>query len=253
MTYLLVPIDFEEVKKLKLDDLIRLQGLQGSKSRPSRENNFLKMNIELTELWLSNSEHEWNLALKKYWELVKPENVALEEKLERLDPNDIRTMSAEEFYNFLLDEYFVWKYTAKNRLATTRMSLQRYLAENRLSDLDRIKRELFEFEMEDIKSGLEIASTIHGLGIAGASGLLALLFPRNFGTVDQFVVRDLLSIKDINQKDALIKMNPNNIRLNDGVELIGIMKERANELNRSNNTDKWTPRHIDKVLWAYRS
>lgn len=91
----------------------------------------------------------------------------------------------------------MWVYTAKNRLATTRKHLQRYQAEDRLDDLDRIRKELYEFDLEDIKRGLEIASSIHGLGIAGASGLLALLFPKYFGTVDQFVVRSLISIKGL--------------------------------------------------------
>ena len=172
--------------------------------------------------------------------------------MEKLNPEHIKNLTSEEFYNFLYNEYFVWKYTAKNRLATTRMHLQRYQNENRLAELDSIKHDLFTFELEDTKQGLEIASSIHGLGIAGASGLLALLFPEHFGTVDQFVVKDLLSIVAIENMDMLESMNPDNLRLKDGVELIRIMKEKANKLNRINNTDKWTPRHIDKVLWAYR-
>lgn len=161
----------------------------------------------------SNSEEEWNIALEQYWELVKPANISLENKMETLSPNYIRNLTAEGFYEFLHDEYFVWKYTAKNRLATTRMHLQRYITEKRVNDLDRIREELFSFDLENIKKGLEIASSIHGLGIAGASGLLALLFPKYFGTVDQFVVLDLMSIRDINQIDLIKLMNPDNLRL----------------------------------------
>jgi len=133
------------------------------------------------------------------------------------------------------------------------MHLQRYLKENRLEDLDRIKQKLFIFELEDTEQGLEMDSSIHGLGIAGASGLLALLFPEDFGTVDQFVVKNLISIEDVNQRELLLSMNPEGLKIKDGVELVKIMKERAKELNTYNNTNKWTPRHIDKVLWAYRT
>lgn len=136
-------------------------------------------------------------------------------KLENLNPNDIKKLTAKELYDFLYNEYFVWKYTAKNRLATTRMQLQRYIIENRLNDLEKIKRELFSFDLENIKQGLEIASGIHGLGIAGASVLLALLFPEYFGAVDQCVVLDLLRIKGIKQIEWILNMNPNNIRLKD--------------------------------------
>lgn len=237
---------------MNLEEFIKLQELERNKSKQRRTTS-QNFNMELTHLWNSNSEEEWNIALEQYWELVKPANISLENKMETLSPNYIRNLTAEGFYEFLYDEYFVWKYTAKNRLATTHMHLQRYITEKRVNDLDRIREELFSFDLENIKKGLEIASSIHGLGIAGASGLLALLFPKYFGTVDQFVVLDLMSIRDINQIDLIKLMNPDNLRLKDGVELIKIMKERAGELNRMNNTDKWTPRHIDKVLWAYRS
>lgn len=217
---------------------------------PELERNEM-VNIELTCLWNSNEENKWNEALCKYWELVRPKNFSLEEKMEQLNSDDIKKLTSEEFYNFLHDEYFVWKYTAKNRLATTRMHLKRYQTENRLADLDKIKKELFDFDLENTKKGLEIVSSIHGLGIAGASGLLSLLFPKKFGTVDQFVVKNLMKIEGIEKIDKLQSMNYDSLKLKDGVLLIEIMKEKAQNLNRVNDTNKWTPRNIDKVLWSY--
>lgn len=99
--------------------------------------------------------------------------------------------------------------------------------------------------------GLEIVSSIKGLGIAGASGLLALLFPKYFGTVGQFVVKALCSIDDLPDKNIFITMFPESLKIEDGIILIKKMKERANELNEVNNTDYWTPRHMDKVLWTF--
>jgi hypothetical protein len=53
-----------------------------------------------------------------------------------------------------------------------------------------------------------IASQIRGLGTAGASGLLALMYPTHFGTVDQFVVKGLQQVDDLLEKAALGRMNP---------------------------------------------
>jgi hypothetical protein len=209
------------------------------------------INLELTGLWYSNSNEKWTLALDRYYSHVRPQNVLLDDEMNNINTRLISELSPENFYNFLHDKYFVWKYTAKNRLATTRKSLQRYVGENRLSDLDIIKQQIFSFDLMNTKKGLEIGTSIHGLGTAGASGLLALLFPSNFGTVDQFVVKALMSIKDIEEKEQIKLMNPNCLKIADGVELIKIMRDKASTINLTNNTNNWTPRQIDKVLWTY--
>lgn len=144
------------------------------------------------------------MALDKYWDYILPGNLSVEKKFESLDTTAIEAMTVDEFYNFLYDEYFFWKYTAKNRLATTRMSLQKYIIENRMNELDEIKRDLFAFDLNDIKQGLLTASRIRGLGIAGASGLLAVLFPQYFATVDQFVVMALNSVEGLPERNMII-------------------------------------------------
>lgn len=89
-----------------------------------------------------------------------------------------------------------------------------------------------------------------GLGPAGASGLLAVLFPVKFGTVDQFVVRALRKVHRLPERDALRRMTPNDLNIADGVVLIEIMRRKAISLNELLNTSGWTPRKVDKVLWA---
>ena len=102
--------------------------------------------MDITNMWNSNDEALWNSALKKYWERDwKPEIRALEHKMDSLDPYRVKGMSVKEFYEFLYNEYFVWKYTAPNRLATTRRQLCRYQLENKLYELESIQRELFLF------------------------------------------------------------------------------------------------------------
>lgn len=206
--------------------------------------------MDVTGLWWSTNEDDWKECLERYWDNVKNENIELEKKMDCLDPLFIKAMTVDEFYIFLYNEYYVWKYTAKNRLATTRHQLQRYETENRTMELKLIKDNLFTFDLNDIKRGLEIGYGIRGLGIAGASGLLSILFPQHFATVDQFVVKALNDVMGIPGKRILAQMNPEGLNLNDGVMLIKIMKNKTDELNKAHQTTFWTPRKIDKILWT---
>jgi hypothetical protein len=47
-------------------------------------------------------------------------------------------------------------------------------------------------------------------------------------------------------------MNPDNLKVSDGVVLINIMKNKSNELNKIFECNDWNPRSIDKILWATR-
>ena len=206
--------------------------------------------INISNLWISNCQEDWLNAENNYWRQVSDANIKLEKELEALDPSVVSQMSPEEFYTFLHDTYFVWKYTAKNRLSTTRTQLKRHLDD--LSKLAGIQEALFSFDRTNIRTGLEIATKIHGLGIAGASGLLSILFPNHFGTVDQFVVKALLNINGLIGRERLLCMHPESLTIKDVILLEQILCTKAEELNQSFQTDKWTPRRIDKILWAYR-
>ena len=61
----------------------------------------------------------------------------------------------------------------------------------------------------------------------------------------------LMSIKDIEEKEHLKLMNPYFLKIADGVDLNKIMREKANNINLTMNTNNWTTRQIDKVLWTY--
>jgi hypothetical protein len=174
----------------------------------------------------------------------------LELELDQLNSDTIKNLTTLEFYNFLHEKYFVWKYTAANRLATTRKSLEKYLLNDNMLELEEIHNLIFKYNTENIYQCLKNAQRIRGLGFAGTSGLLALLFPRYFGTVDQFVVKSLLKISNLQEHQELKRINPDKILFNDGVLLIKIMKNKALELNEEFNTAKWTPRKIDKILWS---
>jgi hypothetical protein len=205
----------------------------------------------IAELWYSHESQMWDAALERYWEYVKPDNLELERQMDALNLDRIQQMDAQEWYEFLKSEYFRWKYTASNRYTTTVGRLQQYVQDGTLGELFQIKERLLSLNPMDIHQGLATACEINGLGTAGASGLLALMYPQCFATVDQFVVKALWKVPDLPETADLSRMNPQALTLRDGVVLIGIMQRKATENNQQFRTSTWTPRKIDKILWTY--
>lgn len=209
--------------------------------------------MDINRLWHEGNESDWKAELDRYYDspFVRA-NIELEKRMEKLVFADIERMSVNEFYIFLRDEYFVWKFTAKNRLATTRKALTKYETEG-MNTLAKIQRKIlfaFENDPNDSKELLEITKSIHGLGTAGASGLLSILFPEHYGTVDQFLVLALLNVDNLTEHKILERMNPQNLTVNDGVVLENILRNKAIELNQRFESSIWTPRKMDMVLWT---
>lgn len=209
----------------------------------------------IENLWRSTNEDFWDESLRYYWEYIRndlPHNFHLEREMNELTPDKIERLDSVAWYAFLRDKYFRWKYTQPNRYATTTASLERYVKEDGLDELLAVKRKLLDLNPLEIEGALRTAKEIHGLGIAGASGLLALLYPRSFGTVDQFVVKALRSIPDLPERASLEKMNASGLSLKNGVLLVDVMRRKAGELNTLFGGNRWTPRKIDMVLWVLR-
>ena len=204
----------------------------------------------INSLWSSNDERAWLYALEHYYSLLSDNQIPLDKRMETVNAEDIESLSVEDFYIFLHEDYFVWKYTQKNRLATTRKQLERYIIEGRMYELEFIKQRLFLADHRNICECLSLVSNIRGLGVAGASGLLSILFPQDFGTVDQFVVKSLLDVENLKEHKQIEAMNPQSLKAGDGEILIRIMREKAASLNAQFNTSFWTPRKIDMILWS---
>lgn len=202
------------------------------------------------ELWNSNDHELWQRALNRYWTFVKPSNLELEKEMDQLDSGAVRMMDPQAWYKFLLEKYFPWKYTAPNRYASTTKILRSYAANNELAALHAIKERLFALDKNNLQQCLAVASSIRGLGTAGASGLLAVLFPAYFGTVDQFAVKALGKVPGLPEERRIAAMIPESLTLSDGIVLIDIMRRKAEELNRAFSTTVWTPRKVDMVLWT---
>ena len=206
--------------------------------------------LTIRSLWDCKDEALWKKALAHYYELLNENQAILDRQLDALDSATVKNLSTEGFYAFLHDEYFVWKYTQKNRLATTRRQLERYITENRMDELAQIKTDLFNADHRDPAICLEIVSRVRGLGPSGASGLLSILFPEDFGTVDQFLVKSLLKVEPLKERDLLSRMKPEMLSLKDSVLLTRILRQKADEMNRLFHTRFWTPRKLDMILWS---
>ena len=208
------------------------------------------MNSNINNLWNSNDSKIWEKYLHKYYDAVMPNHLEIEKEMESLDVNILKDMSEFEFYKFLYNKYFYWKYTAPNRLATTRNNLEKYVKENRLNELKKIHTEIFSQDLDNIIACIKTVKQIKGLGVAGASGLLSLMYPDKFGTVDQFAIYALLKINNFQDKDKIIKINPLNIKIKDAEFLIQIYRKKSQELNQKFKTNFWTPRKSDQILWS---
>jgi hypothetical protein len=205
----------------------------------------------IDRVWNCQKPEVWEQGLKDYWRYVKPSLRALEHELADLDADTVRAMDARQWYTFLLEKYFRWKFTAPNRYASTTKSLKEFATPAFLPHLLDIKDRLFATDKNEIKQCLATASLIGGLGTAGASGLLSILFPEHFGTADQFAVKALRQVPDLPEAAQLAAMKPESLWTVDGVILVQIMRRKAAELNKIFGVNNWTPRKIDMVLWAY--
>lgn len=205
---------------------------------------------EIEQLWHSPDASEWQRALDRYWKYIKPTHRAIEREMDTLRPDDVRHLDADQWYDWLLRRYCCWKYTAPNRYATTTKYLKRQATLLGRHHLLTIRDRVLGCENASIRDALTAATEFNGIGPAGASGLLALLFPAKFGTVDQFAVGALRKVRCLPERDKLWRMNPESLTIPDGVVLVEIMRRKAVSLNELFNTSGWTPRKVDKVLWA---
>lgn len=202
--------------------------------------------LTISQLWNSNSEQDWKNALDNYDSKVQRKNIDLEHELEQLNLDQIKNLDQVGWYNFLHNKYFRWKYTDPRRYKQTTQNLEKYKVLNQLEDLYSIKQKLLHLDILDIKNSLSIAKEIYGLGIAGASGLITLMYPHAFGTVDKFVVDGLKEITDLPEYIEIKKIKADkegnySLSINHGFLLINIMRHKAKENNIKFNTVFWTP------------
>ena len=204
-------------------------------------------------LWQNGNKESWKRALNIYRLRVSDTDWDFESNH---NASDVQAMGVDEFFVFLVG-YYKWKYKG-NYLSSRLEDLKYYDAEDRKEDLIQIRNRLFhDYDPKDTDGLLHAAMEIKGLGVAGASGLLAILFPNHYGTVDKFVIMALNEIHEISEfsdiEEKVKAMKPDYIRIKDAVILEEVFRVKANKLNEEFKTTEWTPKKIDMVLWAYRT
>ena len=217
------------------------------------ESKFVAMfSFPVDKLWNSRNKENWKLALDAYGEMIfQARQKELDKELDNLDLSAVKRLDEAGWYEFLKDKFMPWKHT----VGMFRSKLQRFLREDysdrhALDGLFRIKKQLLAFSRDNILEGLNIITQVRGFAASSASALLAILFPEQFGTVDQFVVESLKHIPSLEKAAAVARIRSKDIKISDAVLVVGILRDKAEENNRDFETDFWTPRKIDKVLWT---
>jgi hypothetical protein len=208
----------------------------------------------IQDVWISEKESVWCAQIDAYWKRVEDQKKkTLEEEMDKLDPQLIRDSTDVAWRDFLANKYIPWKHTpGRFYKSIQRKFIARYAGQEQQSLLSTIKSRIFACDPGATGELLGIVDEIYQFGIPSASGLLSLLFPSRFGTVDKFAIESLQRIEEF-KGDILIQgFMPKSISLDDAVRAISIMRVKAGENNKLFGTTFWTARRIDMVLWSTR-
>ena len=161
------------------------------------------------------------------------------------------------FFEMIYLKYGRWKYTQYNHFSRYVKKAINKTNQEKLQVVKRI-REYYEHVLNDdfldeeetkklISKGLEMNELLSGIGVAGMSGILALLLSEKFGVVDSFVAKALNNVRGDIVKD------PKDIKIAEAVNMEWIYLQTARVLNDLEvGTAHWIPRDVDKALWSYR-
>ena len=118
--------------------------------------------MNINDIWHSHNPIVWEQALNRYSCFVRPENIELESALGALSLERLKKFDSQAWYDFLHNEYFKWKYTAKNRYASTTKQLKRYINDDTLDVLDKVRQRLLLLNPNETLIGLNTAIEIRG-------------------------------------------------------------------------------------------
>jgi hypothetical protein len=206
--------------------------------------------LSLIQLWDSRDPRAWDHYESEIYDaVIKPENREIERELEKPGLRSrIGRMSAMEFHDFLRDDYYTWRFPSKAQRIGAVDALDKYVRDGALDLLEKIRLRLVNRDYASKGGAIQMLmgkrGGIKGLSLAGASGLLALVYPEEFGTVDATVAK---ALKEIGAPDVM-KVNPKDISVEEAEIMIEIMRFKALELNRAFDAYKWTPRRVARVL-----
>jgi hypothetical protein len=197
--------------------------------------------MSIGALWRSTDVRAWDAALAHF------RNNELDQRLGTLDLDRLRHMDARGWHDFLGVEFLHRIDASAGLHSRTIRSLRAFGDRRGIEVLDEYRKRLLTLDPTDITAALKVAAAIPGFGITGGSGLLSLLYPGEFGTIDKFLVKALRDVEGLPEAVAVARMEPRRMYIRDGVILIGILRRKAAEL-RSVFGTPWTPCMVSDVL-----
>ncbi len=204
--------------------------------------------MTVEELWPSSDQALWNRALEAYWRLVKSSHVGLERRMEGVKREEVAAFTPDQWFAFL-EDFYRWKFTQANVLARQLNRLRGQRDRVGAAYLDGIRLRLLALDPADAARAIHVATRPAGLGIAGGTGLLSILYPEWFGTLDRFLVFALRRVEpEVEEWEELVAEDLGGLA---GVMLTNRLRAKAAELS-ARLGEPWTPRMVDKVLWAVR-
>jgi len=208
---------------------------------------------DLKNIWNCRDIDKWKKAEEKYWERLNQVAI-IEKKFEQMTTEEILGMPPDKFYIFLRDMYFPWKFTGvylKPRLENLKtIENKQTQIKDVIDDLKELQKRIAdkkELNDDDMSNAIRNLQKIPGIGPSAATGLLSILFPTHFGTIDKFVG---INLRNIGCK--IDEQEYTNISVESAIKMEKILIDKAKELNKEMNTDYWTPRRLDKILWSIR-
>lgn len=216
--------------------------------------------VTTSELWNSSEIEVWHEGLNSYWNIASVQcNLAIEIELDELykSRGSVLLWDADLWYEFFLDKYLPWKLSSQPTYSHFRENFVRLYDENR-ERLREVMDRLSRLNRRNPEECIELLIGLDYIGIPMATGLLALLFPEDFGTLDRIILRNLKSIPDISSLFGLQNIDEQFLSrktrraVNLASNFIHLFRRKAEELNTLFETDAWTPRKIDMALWSIR-
>ena len=209
--------------------------------------------IDIKDIWNCNEEGKWKDAEEEYSKRINQVAI-IEKKFEQMTTEEILDLSPDKFYIFLRDMYFPWKFTGvylKPRLENLKtIENKKMQIKDVIDDLKELQTRIEdkkELNDDDMSNAIRNLQKIPGIGPSAATGLLSILFPTHFGTIDKFVAINLKKVGyDISEQDCI------NISVENAINMENILLKKVKKMNTDMNTDYWTPRRLDKILWSIR-
>jgi len=223
--------------------------------------------ISLGSLWLSNEVSAWQDALAKYWNHGPVRaNIDVERHMDRLTAEERTAIlsSGGALVEFLDRWYYSWKFfaIAPYDIPKHQAKVRAEYAANP-AKYDAIARQLGALNPDNVEQCLKAVASrsIPGLQLSAASGLLAVLFPASFGTVDQHTLRALQTLDDdravwlrrhIPDPKTFFPANNNDQGRHAAKLMTQLYREKARELAQLDEETGWGPRRVEMVCYTVR-